>query len=324
MKEFEVDLFNMSVNDETQKVFETQTSNNDGIFRPSIKDAKDKKTGYRAVIRFLPNFLESGKLGEAAIEKHLHYVDFKNEPKLSGFYDCAKNYTDKCDLCTMYWKLKKSKNQLDVEKAVLIKKTIKYYSYILVLEDEQHPEWVGKIMVYPYGFTIKEKINSERKGEVSGEPCVVFDLVNGKDFTLLIKAKGENPDYSMSQFGPKTPIKLYNEKNSTFVEIPTKNGQIEKAEVKEKIKKVLLSRTVNLSDHAPLEWDDEVKSKVDDILAVLSGNDISKAERTSRSTTSDNSKKQTTSKQKVEESVIDDPEEEETAITTSEDFFNID
>lgn len=320
MKEFEVDLFNMSVDDETQKVFDTQSGNNDGIFRPSLKDAKDKKSGYRAVIRFLPNFLESGKLGESAIEKHLHYVDFKNEPKLSGFYDCAKNYTDKCDLCTMYWKLKNSKNQLDVEKAELIKKSTKYYSYILVIEDDQHPDWVGKIMIYPYGFTIKEKINSERKGEVTGEPCNVFDLINGKDFTLLIKQKGENPDYGMSQFGPKTPIKLYNEKNNTFVDIPVKNGQIEKAEVKDKIRKVLLSRTVNLADHAPLEWDDETKGKVDDILSILSGTDMAKAERSSKNPSS-TTKKPT---QRVVEEIEDDNNNEDEDLTNSEDFFNID
>jgi hypothetical protein len=327
MKEFEnVDLFNLSVNDESQNVFDERPTNNDGIFRPSLKDAKDKKVGYRAVIRFLPNFLESGKIGEAAVVKHLHYVNFKNEPKLSGFYDCAKNHDPKkpCELCTMYWALFNSKNQLEVEKASLIKKSTKYYSYILVLEDEQHPEWVGKIMIYPYGFTIKQKIKSEKDGEVSGESCNVFDLTRGKDFTLLIKAKGENPDYSMSQFGQRSALKLYSEKNKSFVEIPYNHTtfEIEKPEVKEKIKKTLLSRTVDLADHMPLEWDDETKNKVNDILSILSGNDISKAEKISRNTSTDSSKPKKTDATVA--TVVDIEDDTDSEVTSNEDFFNID
>ena len=34
----------------------------------------------------------------------------------------------------------------------------KYYSYVLVVEDEQQPELVGKIMILQYGKTIKDKI----------------------------------------------------------------------------------------------------------------------------------------------------------------------
>ena len=168
--------------DETMSVLNNKTTNQDGIYQPKLEEAKDKKVGYRATLRFLPNLMKDGKIGQSAVEKHVHYVDFKNEPGLAGYYDCNKNFTDNCPMCTMFWKLKNSKNQADVEKAQLINRTTKYYSYVLILEDEQKPELVGKVMIFPFGYSIREKIKSERQGEVSGEECNVFDLAKRKRF----------------------------------------------------------------------------------------------------------------------------------------------
>ena len=66
----------------------------------------------------------------------MHYANLKNEPGLANYYDCSKNWEDKCPLCTIYWKLKNSKNQADVEKSGLINRTTKYYSYVQIIEDE--------------------------------------------------------------------------------------------------------------------------------------------------------------------------------------------
>ena len=179
-----------------------KTKNQDGIYRPTLEEASDPKVGYKSKIRFLRNLTRSGKVGPASVEKHVHYVahgPFDSYPELTGYYDCERNYKDKCDLCGMYWKLKKSKNQADVEKAELLSRNTKYYSYVMILEDQQHPELVGKILVFPYGYKIKEKINLENTGEVTGVPCNVFDFAKGKDFTLIIKENktplGTFPNY---------------------------------------------------------------------------------------------------------------------------------
>ena len=210
----------MEANDETMSVFDKKTTNNDGIYRPNLKDATDKKIGYRATLRFLPNLIQTEdgnvKGGPSSIEKHLHYVDMKNDSSIGGYYDCRKNYEPNCELCTEYWKLKNSKNAADNEKADLIKRSTKYYSYVLVVEDAQHPELVGKILVYPFGYTLKEKINSERNGEVTGEPCNVYDLSKGKDFKLIIKEKGGFQNYEASQFMEVSSIKLFDEKTGKF------------------------------------------------------------------------------------------------------------
>jgi len=281
----------LEANDETMSVFDKSTTNNDGIYRPNLKDATDKKIGYRATLRFLPNLLENGTIGPSAIEKHIHYVDMKNEANLAGYYDCRKNNEPNCELCTEYWKLKNSKNAADNEKAELVKRTTKYYSYVLVIEDEQNPELVGKILIYPYGYTIKEKINSERNGEVTGLPCNVFDLAKGKEFKLIIKEKGGFQNYEASQFMEVSPIKLFDESTNKFKVAPVDaDGKITNAKVQAKIKEVLLGKTVNLNDHKAKEWDETIQNKVTQVLSILSGKDVLVAEQGARKSKNDSSK----------------------------------
>jgi hypothetical protein len=311
------------VEDDSMSVFDKKTKQSDGIYRPSLNDAKDKKQGYRATLRFLPNLLENGKQGPLAIEKHIHYVDMKNEPNLAGYYDCNKNHENDCPICTEYWKLYNSNNGIDKEKAKMIKRSTKYYSYVQIIEDEQHPELVGKIMVYAYGFTIKSKINSERHGEVSGVPCKVFNLNDGKDFRLIIKEKGGFANYDMSAFLDVSSIKIFNEKTGKFMQSPTykdKNGNIiigdetdanKTQKIHSKILDFLNSKTVNLDDYAAKKWDTQVIGKVNNILSILSGNVDYKATQTASNVTTDATTSTTT-------------EDFDNTATDADDFFELD
>jgi len=295
-KEYLDDSFLFDGTEESQQeelsFLNKEKRNLDGIYRPSLEQAKDAREGYKATIRFLRNLSREGKIGPAAIEKHIHYVDLPNHSDLRGYYECGKNNSPKCDLCTFYWKLAKSNNQADVEKADLIGRSTKYYSYVMIMEDTQNPELVGKVMIYSYGYQIKEKIEAERKGELTGNKCNVFDFVNGKDFRLIIKEKtrtGSNkalPTYEFSQFLGESPMKIFNEKTQKFVEVQVDDeGKISDKRWQAKIKETLLGRddNVNLEDHIAKEWDDETNSKVEKIIAVLSGEDIDFAEESIKS-----------------------------------------
>lgn len=310
-----LDLFNMSADDQSLNVFDNKSRNQDGIYRPQLKLASDKSRGYRAKIRFLPNFYENGQLGPSAIDKHIHYANLQENPNLKGYYDCKKNYTDKCPLCSIYWKLYNSKNQADVERSKLINRTTKYYSYVLVLEDEQQPELVGKILVYPYGYTVREKIKAQRDGDI-GDPCNVFALDSeGKDFQLIIKEKGGYPNYESSQFLENSgPIKLWDEKNEKFVVVPTNDdGKIDDPKVQKKIKNFLLSRTVTIDDFAPKEWDEETEQKAQNIVNLLSGKELASSEQSARNASSDMTNEESSSGQeeKVDANSNDLGDEEE-------------
>lgn len=286
MSEKIVNLFDMEADDASMEFLNKKSSNKDGIFRANPKEAKEKSKGYQATVRFLPNLLADGTLGASAIEKHVHYAKLPEYADLQGYYDSMANFGEKCPLTTLYWKLKNSKNQAEVERAELISRTTKYYSYVLVVEDEQHPENEGKIMIFSFGFKIKEKIDAERNGEnAENKKCNVFDPANGKDLRLIVKEIGGFPNYDSSVFRAVSPLKIWDEKNAKFIEIPVEFNEaknkniITNANVQKKVTNFLNSTELKLADHEAKRWTEEEKVKVDRIINLLSGNDISAAKQ---------------------------------------------
>jgi hypothetical protein len=248
---------------------DTKTSNNnDGIYRVDLSKVKDKKRGWRSLVRILPNLTKDGKVGQSAIEKITHYVDIKQPKELSGWFDSPKNFNEKCPLTDLYYTMQNSKNAILIEKSKQLKYSKKYYSYVLVIEDEQQPELVGKILIWQYGKTIKDKIMAEKNGEISGVGCNVFDLAAGKDFVLVVKEiqTGDEtyPDYKMSMFKPEaTSLPIF--KNA-----PVTDGKIE-AGVQSKIKDFLLDREHDLEEFAPKKLTDEQQAKITEISNFLTG-----------------------------------------------------
>lgn len=270
------ELFDGSLDSKMDFLNDQKQTNNDGIYRVDLSKTKDKKRGWRSVVRFLPNLTTEGKVGQSAIEKITHYVDIKNPRELSGWFDSPKNFGEKCPLTDLYYQMQNSKNAILIEKSKQLKYSKKYYSYVLVLEDEQQPELVGKIMIMQYGKTIKDKISAERNGEISGVPCNVFDLTAGKDFVMVVKEiqTGDEtyPDYKMSMFKPEaTSLPIYFKDKGVFKNAPLNgDGKIE-ASVQAKIKDFLLDREINLEDFSPKPLSEEQQSKITEISNFLTG-----------------------------------------------------
>jgi hypothetical protein len=269
------DLFSGSLDSKMDFLNERKTVNADGIYRIDLTKAKDKKKGYRSIVRFLPNFTKEGKVSQAAIEKITHYVDIKNAKELSGWFDSAKNFNEKCALTDLYYSMINSKNAILQEKAKCLKYSKKYYSYVLILEDEQQPELVGKIMIFQYGKTIKDKISQEKNGEITGISCNVFDLSEGKDFVLLVKEiqTGDEtyPDYKNSTFKPEvSSLAIYNEEKGAFKNVPLANGKVE-PKYQSIVKEFLLKREHELEEYSPKRLTEEQQAKVSEIINFLTG-----------------------------------------------------
>lgn len=274
------DLFNGSLDSKMEFLNEAKSKNNDGIYRVDLSKVKDKRKGWRSVVRFLPNLTKEGKLGQSAIEKISHYVNIKNQKDLSGYFDSPKNFEEKCPLTDLYYSMQNSKNAILIEKSKQLNYSKKYYSYILILEDEQQPELVGKIMVYQYGTQIKDKIYSEKNGEISGVPCNIFDLATGKDFVLIAKEIQTGdityPDYKMSMFKPEmTSLPIYFKEKGEFKNAPTAKDEKDRTIVapaaQGKIREVLLEREGELEDFAPKRLTDEQQGKITEISNYLTG-----------------------------------------------------
>lgn len=270
------DLFNGGLDSKMDFLNEGKKVNNDGIYRVDLSKAKDKKKGWKSVIRFLPNLTLEGKIGQSALEKITHYVDIKQPRELAGWFDSPKNFEEKCPLSDLYYSMQNSKNAILIEKSRVLKYSKKYYSYVLVLEDEQQPELVGKIMIMQYGKTIKDKISAEKNGEISGVQCNIFDLAAGKDFVLLVKEiqTGDEtyPDYKMSMFRPEaTSLPIFFKEKGVFKNAPlNEEGKIE-GSAQGKIKEFLLDREHSLEDFSPKPLTEDQHAKITEISNFLTG-----------------------------------------------------
>lgn len=316
MSEFN-DLFNGGLDAKMDFLNETSTiKNNDGIYRVDLSKVKDKKKGYRSVIRFLPNLTKESKLGQSAIEKIAHYVNIKNPKELSGWFDSPKNFGEKCALTDLYYNMQNSKNAILVEKSRQLNYSRKYYSYVLVLEDEQQPDLVGKIMIYQYGKTIKDKISAEKNGEISGVPRNIFDLSQGADFVMVVKEiqTGDEtyPDYKMSMFRPETTsLPIF--KDGVFKNIPLNEGNID-PKFQVIIRDFLLEREFNLEDFAPKALTDEQQEKITEISNFLLG-------KSSGSLQKKNESKPTSDDFEFEDNFAE-KETTESSDETEDDFFS--
>ena len=272
---FNDDLFSSNLDSKMDFLNDKSASRSDGIYRIDLTKIKDKKKGYRSVIRFLPNLQKDGKLGQSAIEKITHYVDIKNQKDLSGWFDSAKNWNERCELTDLFYQMQNSKNAILIEKSKCLKYSKKYYSYVLILEDDQQPDLVGKIMILQYGKTLRDKILSEKNGEISGKSINVFSLSEGKDFVLLVKEiqTGDDtyPDYKNSMFKQETsPISIFIEEKAVFKMIPLVSGNID-TKFQQPVKYFLLKREHELEEFSPKRLSEEQQSKLTEVKLYLTG-----------------------------------------------------
>jgi hypothetical protein len=242
---------------------EEKKSVDDGIYRVRLEKVVDKNKTYKARVRFLPYLLPDGSaLGRTFLEKHIHYAKLEERSDLRGYYDCLKDIPgEKCPLCDAFWALKNTKNAANEAKAELISRSTKYYAYVLIEEDIQQPELVGRVMIFPFGYKIMQKIlvqKDERNVRVE-------DIVNGKSFFLSVKEFGGFPNYDSSEFDAISPLSI----EGTPVKADA-NGTLMSADAA-KVFELLKSRTKELSDYASKPWTAEQRTKVDNIIAYLTG-----------------------------------------------------
>jgi hypothetical protein len=129
-------------------------------------------------------------------------------------------------------------------------------------------------MIFQYGKTIKDKIAAERNGEITGVPCNVFDLAQGKDFVILVKeiSTGDEsyPDYKNSMFRPEmSSLSLYSE-DKGFKNVPVVDGKVD-PRAQGKVKEFLMNREHNLEDFAPKKLNEEQLNKIESISNFLLG-----------------------------------------------------
>lgn len=335
MSEFD-ELFDDSALDDKMSFLDDKKGNktdySEGLYKVDMSKVKDKKRGYRAELRFLPNFTKDPELvkkylgdrwtedstiaaGDLAIEKATHFVKTNQLPELRGSYDSPKNFGDECLLSKTYYELDGSNNAVMKEKAKMLDYSKYWFSYVLVMKDEQQPELEGKVMVFKYSKQVKEIIKAEEEGEITGEPCNVFKLNVGKDFRLIVKEKDTGdftyPDYKMSSFKESPSSISLRTSDGEWKNVPLEDGDKIPSKFRSKIMEVILDRDKELEAFGPKRLTEEQQRKVTEIVNYLTG----KASANASANTSNNASEPT-----VDDFSFDEEEEGEEATAGGDDF----
>jgi len=250
-------VFNVSIEDLTK---DDKPQGNANLYSPSYDKAKDGV--YKSKIRFLPNVNDPR---HPMMRKYVYYLqDLNNE---SGFYvDSPSTIGEKCIIQDTFFKLRNSTSAADKELSDKLKRKEFWYSAVQIIQDKQFPELEGKIMIFRYGFKIKQKIDEQLKPVVEDEdPNNPFDLFEGKVFNLVVCKKDGFANYDSSKFAS----------NGSAIVIDGKEMSDDDDD-KETIVEYLKENTPDFNEFKFKPWDDDLKKKVIKVLSQYgsAGKDI--------------------------------------------------
>ena len=255
------DIFNLSLDD----FKEPEKTSSGRIFKPEAKSGKDGV--YKAVVRFLPWHKDVKK---SVMKKWSCWLTnpATNEGKM---VDCPSTVGKKSILQDLFWKFKKSDSVAEQKLAENFSRRQRFASLVQIVKDDNNPDTVGKIMVWPYGVKIYNKLQAEMKPEF-GKPHIPFDLFEGKPFLVHITQVAGYNNYDNCRFlDEKLPVTIDGKKME------------KSAESLNEIKTYLeTSPDLNVYDYQ--EWDQQIDDFVYEVIrnTVPGGRTIESVEKSNR------------------------------------------
>ncbi|MFM2010503.1 MAG: Synechococcus phage [Bacteroidota bacterium] len=258
------DIFNLSLDD-----FKEPERKQSLIFKPDSKSGKDGV--YKAVVRFIPWHKDAKK---SVMKKWSCWLvdPANNEGKM---VDCPSTVGKKSIIQDFYWKFKKSDSVAEQKLAENFSRRQRFASLVQIIKDDNNPEMVGKIMVWPYGVKIYNKLQAEMKPEF-GKPHIPFDLFEGKPFLVHITQVAGYNNYDNCRFlDEKMPLTIDGEKMEKTQECFNKI-------------KSYLDESPDLSAYDYQDWDQATEDFVNQVIrnTVPGGRMIESVEKNNRKTTS--------------------------------------
>jgi hypothetical protein len=153
------------------------------LYRPRCSSISERYFSEIAFVNTLPM---------SVVQRKVFYVQ---SDKNSGFYYDKNDY-----LKNIFWDSKKNDKDIkDISKGYIntIYPATKYFSYVKVLRDKQHPQLEGQIMIFQFGTSIMKKIEKY----FDGSP-ILFN----NTFGIIIKLSQGFPNFDESDFTDNTVI----------------------------------------------------------------------------------------------------------------------
>lgn len=259
------DIFNLSL-DDFKEPEKTSGGSGRNIFKPEAKTGKDSV--YKAVVRFLPWHKDVKK---SVMKKWSCWLTnpATNESKM---VDCPSTVGKKSVLQDLFWKYKKSDSVAEQKLAENFSRRQRFASLVQILKDDNNPDNVGKIMVWPYGVKIYNKLQAEMKPEF-GKPHIPFDLFEGKPFLVHVTTVAGFNNFDNSRFlDEKVPVTI-------------EGVKMEKTQESLTSIKAYLETSPDLAAYDFQEWDQTVEDFVNAVIrnTVPGGRMIESVEKTNRS-----------------------------------------
>ena len=244
-----VDIFNLSLDNIDLK---NQEKGESLLYNPKPDNGKDGI--YRSLVRFLP-ILKHPQT--PYVRKFIYWLEDGNGQ--GTYYDSPSTVGEKCPVQDLFFKLRNSESVADKSASEKLKRKEVFYSLIQIIKDPFAPELEGKIKIFKFGTTIKQKIDQETKPEFE-EGCVVWDVFEGKNFELTITKKSGFANYDNCKFqSSKTPLVV-------------DGAKLVKSD--EKSKKSLIDYLNSAPDVFQFEykpWTDEQRAEILSLLKYYSG-----------------------------------------------------
>jgi hypothetical protein len=240
------DIFNLSLDDFKEP--EKTSGGGRNIFKPEAKAGKEGI--YKAVVRFLPWHKDVKK---SIMKKWSCWLTNpgSNESKM---VDCPSTIGQKSVLQDLYWKFKKSDSVAEQKLADNFSRRQRFASLVQIVKDDNASDNVGKIMVWPYGTKINNKLQAEMKPEF-GKPHIPFDLFEGKPFLVHVTLVAGFNNYDNCRFlDEKLPITI--------------NGEQMEKNQDDLVKiKAFLETSPDLNSYDYQEWDQATQDFVNGVVA---------------------------------------------------------
>jgi hypothetical protein len=243
--------------------------------QPSFQpNPKNTKTGvYSAVVRFLPNRYDTQQSSFRSVQ---HWLESDDE---KGYFQCQSMIgLEPCFVNQLFWKYKNDKdNAVSQEIAKKLGRQEQWYSLIYIVNDLSNPENNGKTLVWKYGIKIKRMIDAQMKPseedlKLGNEPCNIFNLVDGKNFTVKVKTVGGYSNYDDCKFSDS--------KSAFSKDVNGKVNIINTIAVKTELSEIL-ENSPNLGElygYKPWTAEDEMKARR--IVSYITGQDVTDASNT--------------------------------------------
>lgn len=238
------DLFNLSADDLVVKT-ESRTTE---IYKPTAD--KGKEGVYSSVVKFIP-WHENPK--KSIMKKWTCWLVDPLTDK-GRYVDCPSSVGQKSSLQDMYWKLKKSDSVAEQKLSQNFSRRQSMAALVQIVKDDNNPDMVGKIMVWPFGVKIYNKIQDIMQPEF-GTPHIPFDLFDGRAFHIKIKKVAGFNNYDDCKFlDNAAPVMIEG------------NAMTKSPENMEKIVGYLKDGSPDLKKYDFQEWDEDTVSYVNNVI----------------------------------------------------------